>query len=207
MGSSKVPNSNSGNANILLYIACIFIVFFAVDILGSMYAVAFNKETAAVEDKIDIYNEYIVAAADKFETKCVTNPNIDGYSSNGIYIDEDGNIFLDLTDITASKRYLVGITQSDVKSSEAEYSMSNEFILNQDEEFKEQVNDLDRIRKYTEFNIEEYSLEDTEGFERIRYNYDVYRQLKDFPDKKYVGDDTAESQDVTIDNVKKNRVN
>ena len=204
--SSKVPNSNSGNANILLYIACIILVFLAVDMLGSMYAVAFNKETAAVEDKIDIYNEYIVAAADKFETKCVTNPNIDGYSSNGIYIDEDGNIFLDLTDITASKRYLVGITQSDVKSSEAEYSMSNEFILNQDEKFKEQVNDLDKIKKYTEFNIEEYSLEDTEGFERIKYNYDVYRQLKDFPDKKYVEDETAESQDAAIDNVK-NRVN
>ena len=204
--SSKVPNSNSGNANILLYIACILLVFFAVDILGSMYAVAFNKETEAVGDKVDIYNEYIVAAADKFETKCVTNPSIDGYSSNGIYIDENGNIFLDLTDITASKRYIVGITQSDVKSSEAEYSMSNEFILNQDEKFKEHVNDLDKIKKYTEFNIEEYSLEDTEGFERISYNYDVYRQLKDFPDKKYVEDDTAESQDVAIDNVK-NRVN
>lgn len=91
---------------------------------------------------------------------------------------------MDLTDITASKRYLIGITQSDVKSSEAEYSMSNEFILNQDEKFKEQVNDLDKIKKYTEFNIEEYSIEDTEGFERISYNYDVYRQLKDFPDKK-----------------------
>ena len=113
---------------------------------------------------------------------------------------------MDLTDITASKRYIVGITQSDVKSSEAEYSMSNEFILNQDEKFKEHVNDLDKIKKYTEFNIEEYSLEDTEGFERISYNYDVYRQLKDFPDKKYVEDDTAESQDVAIDNVK-NRVN
>lgn len=204
--SSKVPNNNSVSTNILLYISCILFVFIVVDILGSIYAVAFNKETEAVKDKIGIYNEYIVAAADKFETKCVTNPNIDGYSSNGIYIDEDGNIFLDLTDITASKRYIVGITQSDVKSSEAEYSMSNEFILNQDEKFKEHVNDLDKIKKYTEFNIEEYSLEDTEGFERISYNYDVYRQLKDFPDKKYVEDDTAESQDVAIDN-EKNRVN
>lgn len=201
--SSKVPNNNSVSTNILLYISCILFVFIVVDILGSIYAVAFNKETEAVKDKIGIYNEYIVAAADKFETKCVTNPNIDGYSSNGIYIDEDGNIFLDLTDITASKRYLIGITQSDVKSSEAEYSMSNEFILNQDEKFKEQVNDLDKIKKYTEFNIEDYHLEDTEGFERISYNYDVYRQLKDFPDKKYVEDDTDESQDVAIDNVKK----
>lgn len=201
--SSKVPNNNSVSTNILLYISCILFAFIVVDILGSIYAVAFNKETEAVKDKIGIYNEYIVAAADKFETKCVTNPNIDGYSSNGIYIDEDGNIFLDLTDITASKRYLIGITQSDVKSSEAEYSMSNEFILNQDEKFKEQVNDLDKIKKYTEFNIEDYHLEDTEGFERISYNYDVYRQLKDFPDKKYVEDDTDESQDVAIDNVKK----
>lgn len=204
--SSKVPNNNSVSTNILLYISCILFVFIVVDILGSIYAVAFNKETEAVKDKIGIYNEYIVAAADKFETKCVTNTNIDGYSSNGIYIDEDGNIFLDLTDITASKRYLIGITQSDVKSSEAEYSMSNEFILNQDEKFNEQVNDLDKIKKYTEFDIEDYSLEATEGFERIRYNYDVYRQLKDFPDKKYVEDETDESQDTAIDNVK-NRVN
>lgn len=91
--SSKVPNNNSVSTNILLYISCILFVFIVVDILGSIYAVAFNKETEAVKDKIGIYNEYIVAAADKFETKCVTNPNIDGYSSNGIYIDEDGNIF------------------------------------------------------------------------------------------------------------------
>lgn len=204
---TKVPNGNSGNANILLYIACVFLVFFAVDILGSMHTVAFNKEVEASTEKVDIYNEYIVAAADKFETKCVINPNIDGYSSNGLYVDDSGNVFLDLTDVTLSKRYLVEIKQSDTKSSEAEYSMSNEFILNQDEKFKEQVNDLDKIKKYTEFNIEEYSLEDTEGFERISYNYDVYRQLKDFPDKKYVEDDTAESQEVAIDNVKKNRVN
>lgn len=201
-----MENGNDNNKNITkqaaiqLLISLVLVFSFIAVLSMSMTTIpssagVLEGNTSKIYEITDVYK----ACAGTFVSKYVTKSDRSEYDINNMYKKDDDTYYIDFTDNALNKRYLSKIYMSDTKIGNATYNMRNENILGQTQ-LLDKLNDADKIKQYTVFEVKEYNIADTENLDKVvTYNASAF---SDYTDSKYTPDvekATIEVEKTTIE--------
>lgn len=180
-------DNNNKKQNLIQALISLLLVFSFVAVLSmgmvpaSSNAGITENNTSKPYEIADVYK----ACAGTFVSKYVTKTNRSEYDINNMYQKDDNTYYIDFTDNAINKRYLCKVYMSDNEIGNATYNMRNDNILGQ-VKLLDKLNDSDKIKQYTVFEVKDYNIADTENLDKVvTYNASAFSE---YTDSKYTPD-------------------